>query len=60
MKETLPAGMTYVKIVDACGNCKERPAEPPHTCTLRYELHNDDETLCDCCDNCARECAEDV
>lgn len=32
----------------------------PHTCPYASEIHDDEETLCTCCDGCTRECADDV
>ena len=38
-----------------CGN----EATAPHTCPFASEIQ-DDETLCNCCPDCAHECAMDI
>lgn len=43
-----------------CENCNERPAEKPGVCPYRYEMEGDEETLCNCCEHCVRQCAEGV
>ena len=52
---------------DKChGLCAYRPeeeqkdAQPLHVCPYKSEIHEDDETLCDCCEDCAQECAYDI
>ena len=35
-------------------------AQEPHTCPFASEIHNDNETLCECCTDCEHECAMDV
>lgn len=42
-----------------CSHCDKNPATEPHTCPFGEEIHNS-EALCDCCDECARECAMDI
>ena len=39
-----------------CGNASEEE----HTCPFREDIHNDSETLCNCCDDCSYECARDI
>lgn len=43
-----------------CSSCKKRPATDPHPCPFKEDIHNDGETLCDCCDECAHECSMDI
>jgi len=43
-----------------CGSCGKRPATDPHPCPFQEEINNNSETLCDCCDECAHECAMDI
>lgn len=33
---------------------------PPHPCPFKQEIHDDRDTLCECCENCTHECAMDV
>lgn len=35
-------------------------AAPPHTCPYAEEINDDHESLCECCDICAGECAADI
>ena len=42
-----------------CEKCK-RPGEPLHTCPALEELAGDTETLCNCCEHCQQNCAEDI
>ena len=37
-----------------------RPAAPPHPCPFKQEIHEDNETLCNCCKECQHECAQDI
>jgi hypothetical protein len=32
----------------------------PHPCPYDSDIHDDDETLCTCCDFCLNECAMDI
>lgn len=38
----------------------EHDACKPHTCPYREEIDNDNETLCNCCDDCKQQCADDI
>lgn len=31
-----------------------------HTCPYAEDIHNDSESLCNCCDACTQECANDI
>ena len=35
-------------------------AEELHPCPFSEEIHNDFDTLCNCCKHCQRECARDI
>lgn len=41
---------------DGCQN----PAEEDHTCPYAEEINEDYESLCNCCSDCAHECAMDI
>lgn len=41
------------------GSCNN-PAQTLHTCPFSSEIHGDDESLCDCCEDCEHECAMDI
>ena len=43
-----------------CPRCGKRPAQPPHTCPYAEEIHGDRETLCECCEECEKQCAWDI
>lgn len=45
-----------------CGgrsSCKNAPVEE-HTCPYAEDINGDHETLCTCCEDCTRECADDI
>lgn len=47
--------------VEKCERCNENDAAKElHSCPFLSEVHGDDETLCDCCDECTHECAMDI
>jgi hypothetical protein len=43
-----------------CERCGENDACEPHTCPYSQDIHNDNETLCTCCEKCAHECCMDI
>ena len=43
-----------------CDRCKKRPALAMHTCPYDYDVNNDRETKCNCCDTCTENCAADI
>ena len=44
-----------------CGRCARNPAQPPHGCPYQEEINDStDEEYCTCCDDCRRECLEDI
>lgn len=43
-----------------CSKCKVNDAQLEHTCPYKEEMRDDSDSLCDCCDDCAHECAMDV
>jgi hypothetical protein len=46
--------------VELCDNCGKNPASKPHTCPFQAEINDDEETLCNCCDECKQDCADDI
>ena len=54
----------YVKIEEPkpelCQQCQQADVQEPHVCPYRVEIHSDEETLCNCCSTCTKECAEDI
>jgi hypothetical protein len=43
-----------------CPRSKNHEGKQPHVCPFRWEINDDDETLCTCCDDCTQECADDI
>ncbi len=35
-------------------------ALPEHPCPFSEDIHNDSETLCNCCNNCIAECCDEI
>lgn len=60
MRKHLERDMSETSEEAKCSRCKVNPAEPDHTCPYAEEINDDHESLCDCCDACASECAADV
>jgi len=44
---------------EMCG-CGRNPIETDHICPYHSYINGDDETLCNCCSDCERDCAMDV
>lgn len=46
---------------DEWPTCKcGKPGQPDHTCPYASDINDDHETLCNCCDDCCGECADDI
>ena len=43
-----------------CCKCRTIDSTEEHTCPYKTEIHDDFETMCNCCTDCTRECADDV
>jgi hypothetical protein len=41
-----------------CKRCDENTTL--HTCPYAEDIRNDSESLCNCCDDCTYECAQDI
>ncbi len=44
---------------EQCESCKN-PSKEMHSCPYQEEINDDSESLCNCCDDCAHECAQDI
>lgn len=44
---------------DPCERCGGE-GESPHPCPYAEDIYGDSDTLCNCCDDCAYQCAMDV
>jgi len=42
-----------------CTSCEKHFANMPHSCPMQEELYDDD-SVCDCCDNCTGECRDSI
>lgn len=45
---------------EVCEKCQEHPAESMHTCPYASDIHDDRETLCNCCEECTYQCRMDI
>lgn len=45
---------------DKCQMCKQNHAEELHSCPYAEDINGDYDTLCNCCHECSRQCAEDI
>lgn len=46
-----------------CRTCERPPSREPHTCPYLTDVHEGEpgcDRLCNCCDECTRECADDI
>ena len=41
-----------------CPRCQTNDAAESHTCPFAVEIHDDSESLCNCCIECERDCAD--
>ncbi len=46
-------------LTQRCKSC-ENAGRELHTCPFKSEINDDNETLCNCCDDCSHECAMDI
>lgn len=49
--------MTEKKYCDKCG---ENASNDKHTCPYKEDVFRNDESLCNCCDECTYECFEET
>jgi len=59
--KSLPVAEEEMNHQQQCGrgNCPNL-ATALHTCPFSSEINGDDDTLCDCCEDCEHECAMDI
>jgi hypothetical protein len=43
-----------------CPKCEKGEAILDHTCPYAEEINEDCESVCDCCEDCIRNCANDI
>jgi hypothetical protein len=46
-------------IIEKC-KCGKNDCEDEHPCPFLSDIHDDEETLCNCCGDCQHECAMDI
>ena len=47
------------KTLPYCHNCEKNLKQEEHPCPFASEIHND-ESPCECCEECENECAQDI
>ena len=45
---------------DVCEGCSKERGEPLHTCPFAEDIHQDSNTLCNCCEDCQHGCCMDI
>ena len=43
-----------------CDGCGRDGTIQPHTCPYQEEIRNNFDCLCNCCDDCMKECSNDI
>lgn len=44
-----------------CEKCGKNAATlDEHTCPFKSDIHDDNETMCNCCNDCCQECADEI
>lgn len=46
--------------VELLCKCGINPATEPHPCPYQSDVNNDSDTLCTCCEDCQKQCADDI
>lgn len=46
--------------MEMCDSCGKNPANEPNTCPYGEEINNDNESLCNCCNECRQECGWNI
>jgi hypothetical protein len=48
------------EVNNSCQGCGGCPDKDDHICPFADEIHNDDQTTCNCCANCTMVCHDEV
>lgn len=48
------------KISEPCPRCEKNHSVEDHSCPYSEEIHGDYDSLCNCCEDCERQCAIDI
>lgn len=43
-----------------CPSCGLNKASAPHTCPFKSAINDDNDTLCECCEECQTECVQNI
>ena len=43
-----------------CHKCDTNTGQDWHICPFAAEIHDDYDTMCNCCDQCSHDCADDI
>ena len=43
-----------------CQHGKDHSLEDEHTCPFAEDVHNDKDSICNCCDECTKDCSDDI
>jgi hypothetical protein len=46
--------------MEKCQICNNNTGEELHTCPYSEDIHDDSESLCNCCGDCEYQCAMDI
>lgn len=46
--------------IEKCQRCRIAIACPKHICPYKQDINDDSETLCNCCEECKEQCADDI
>ena len=46
--------------MEICEQCNSEPGEQDHTCPYKEEIGDDNESLCNCCEECRYQCCQAI
>lgn len=44
---------------ERCDRCGSNSAQPIHSCPYNSDINDDDSEICNCCESCIQDCADD-
>lgn len=59
MTDTMKEILEAIKRIGEPCKCGKAPRDL-HPCPFASDVYDDQESLCNCCDNCANDCAMDI
>lgn len=45
---------------EKCQCCGKNEAAPKHSCPYAYEMYNDEDSTCNCCEDCEEQCNAEI